>query len=238
MQDLTCDLTAIPKDKLNKKRTLSAVVIAVLPIKTKASTIRRNVVLRDEYGECVMCVWGNHTQILNESSVGRSITGFRVCVQEFEGALQVSMPKDSSITIGNTPKSLPILNWLYKVGNSIITVPQALALSTPSVVAIHGILSKVTSETITMKEGKVVQLTTVSIADGPPHAVVLINFWHARPDQVTMWESMLHQAVKANMIRCNVKAERGNSYESIGALSRITIETNTTLEDWWFTPES
>jgi hypothetical protein len=37
-QDLTCDLTAVPKDSHNKRRNLSAIIIAVFPIYTKGST--------------------------------------------------------------------------------------------------------------------------------------------------------------------------------------------------------
>lgn len=48
-------------------------MITVFPVTAKMGTIRRNVVLRDEYGECVVCVWGNHTSILNESTIGRSV---------------------------------------------------------------------------------------------------------------------------------------------------------------------
>jgi hypothetical protein len=64
------------------------VVITVFPVTAKMGTIRRNVVLRDEYGECVVCVWGNHTSILNESTIGRSVTFQRVCIQEYEGVCE------------------------------------------------------------------------------------------------------------------------------------------------------
>ena len=37
-QDLTCDLTVVPKGSYNKRRNLSAIIIAVLPIYTKGST--------------------------------------------------------------------------------------------------------------------------------------------------------------------------------------------------------
>jgi hypothetical protein len=37
-QDLTCDLTVVPKSSYNKRRTLSAIIIGVLPIYTKAGT--------------------------------------------------------------------------------------------------------------------------------------------------------------------------------------------------------
>lgn len=121
---LTCDLSVVPKDKWNKRRTLSAVVLAVLPIKSKGSTVRRNVILRDECGECWITVWGNHTNIIDESAVGRPITLQRVCLTEFEGQIQISMPKDSSVSLGNTPNTAPIMIWLQRVGNTPQSVQQ------------------------------------------------------------------------------------------------------------------
>ena len=35
-----------------------------------------------------VCVWGNHTSILNESTIGRSVTFQRVCIQEYEGVCE------------------------------------------------------------------------------------------------------------------------------------------------------
>ena len=37
-QDLTCDLTIVPKESYNKRRNLSAIIIGVMPIYTKGST--------------------------------------------------------------------------------------------------------------------------------------------------------------------------------------------------------
>jgi hypothetical protein len=37
-QDLTCDLTLVSKESYNKRRNLSAIIIAVMPIYTKGST--------------------------------------------------------------------------------------------------------------------------------------------------------------------------------------------------------
>jgi hypothetical protein len=234
---LTCDLQSVPKETWSKRRTLNAVVIAVLPIKTKATTIRRNVVLRDEHGECMVCVWGNHTQIINEGAVGRAVTFHRICIQEYEGILQITTPKDSSISVGNTPNTAPILSWLHSAGSNWQTVVEALALNTSSVIGLHGILAKVVSETITMKDGKVCTLTTITVANGPPLLTTSVNFWHAKADQVSLWEDMIHQGVNVAMIRCVHEKERGNRFESIGSLSRITRAKNETMEQWWLKPK-
>ena len=231
---LTCDVSQVPKDKWTKRRTLSAVVIAVLPVKVKGSTTRRHIVLRDEHGECVVCVWGNHTQVVNESTIGRSITIFRVTLQDYEGAVQISMPKDASIVLGNTVQTTPILSWLHKKGNNCMPVKVAALLESASIIAIHGVLAKVTTESITMKDGPEHKLTTVILADGPPQSVVPIQFWNAKPDQVSNWKSMLHESVNATYIRCHISVQRGTVYESIGTMTKITRITDPQLEKWWF----
>jgi hypothetical protein len=121
---LTCDLLQVPKDRWNKRRTLSAIVLAVLPVKNKGATVRRDVVLRDENHECTVTVWGNHTNILNESAIGRPVTIQRVCLSEFEGKVQVAMPKDSSVALGNTAATAPLMVWLQRVGTAVVTVQQ------------------------------------------------------------------------------------------------------------------
>jgi hypothetical protein len=121
---LTCNLSLIPKDRWNKRRSLSAIVLATLPIQSKSSTVRRNVVLRDEQDECTVTVWGNHTNILNEAAIGRPVTLLRVCLTEFEGKIQVAMPKDSSVCLGNTAQTIPILHWMQRVGTTAMTVQQ------------------------------------------------------------------------------------------------------------------
>lgn len=122
--DMTCDLLAIPRDRWNKRRSLSAIVIAVLAIQTKAATVRRNVVLRDEHAECVCTVWGNHTNVINEQAIGRPITLQRICLTEYEGKVQIAMPKDSSVSIGNTPATAPIMLWMQQAGSNMHTVQQ------------------------------------------------------------------------------------------------------------------
>ena len=235
---MTCDLSMIPQDKWNKRRTLSAVIIAVLPIKQKASTIRRNVVLRDEHGECVACVWGNHTQIINESTIGRPVTFQRVCLQDYEGIVQLAMPKDASITLGSTPKTAPVNAWFFKSGNTVMSVPEAQLLEKSSIIAMHGIIAKVSTESITLKDGIVCPLTTVILADGPPHAAVSIQFWNAKPDQVSKWDDMLHQAANVTMIRCNhASAQRGNGYDAIGSLTKIIRASDPILEAYWLKPK-
>ena len=116
------------------------------------------------------------------------------------------------------------------------TVEQALALTTPCVLGVHGIMAKVTTETITMKDAKVCKLTTVTIASGPPLQTMSINFWHARPDHATRWEDLVHQCVNITMIRCVADRERGTHYESIGKLTQITSAVNASMEQWWLQP--
>ena len=121
---MTCDLAAIPRDKWNKRRTLSAIIISVFPIKTKAATVRRDVILRDQHSECNVTVWGNHTNIVNEGSIGKPITMQRICLTEYEGKLQIAMPKDSAVLMGSTHLTAPIMQWLNTAGSVFHTVSQ------------------------------------------------------------------------------------------------------------------
>jgi hypothetical protein len=234
-QDLTCDLSVVPKISYNKRRTLSAIIISVLPIYTKGSTVRRNIILRDEHGECIVCVWGNHTSVINDGCIGRHITFNRVSVQEHEGNLQLGMPKDSNVALGSTQKTNKIQSWFDIVGLSPITVVEAISLKHTTITCIHGILAKVTSELVTLKSGIERPLTTMAIAAGPPKAFLYIQFWNVAQDQAQKWEDLLHVAVNVNKIRCSSDADRGNSFESIGNVSTVVRSEDTPLEDWWFT---
>ena len=235
--DLTCDLTTVPREKWNKRRTLSAVIISVLPTKVKGTTIRRNVILRDQHGECTACVWGNHTQIVNESTVGKPITILRAIIQEYEGNMQVAMPKDGSLTLGPTPKTTPITSWVFAKGNQSVTISTAIAMQQSDVFSTHGIIAQVVSEKVTTKDGKSLDLTTVSLASGPPCVILQLRFWHAKPHEAQTWTDMQHQAVSVTMIRCKADTQRGNSYESIGTLTKISKIKDQALETWWLKPE-
>jgi hypothetical protein len=235
--DLTCDLSSVPREKWNKRRTMSAVIISVLPTKVKGTTIRRNVILRDQHGECTACVWGNHTQIVNESTVGKPITILRAIIQEYEGNMQVAMPKDGSLTLGPTPKTTPITSWVFAKGNQSVTISTAIAMQQSDVFSTHGIIAQVVSEKVTTKDGKSLDLTTVSLASGPPCVILQLRFWHAKPHEAQTWTDMQHQAVSVTMIRCKADTQRGNSYESIGTLTKISKIKDQALETWWLKPE-
>lgn len=177
-QDMTCDLSAVPTVSHNKKRTLSAIIIGVLPVYTKGSTVRRNVILRDDVGQCTVCVWGNHTTVIHEGCIGRPITFNRVSIQEHEGNLQLSMPKDSTVALGATPKTNKIQAWLTVVGQTPISVAESITRKDTTITCIHGILAKLTTETITLKTGIERALTTVAIASGHPKAFTLSSFFY------------------------------------------------------------
>jgi hypothetical protein len=143
------------------------------------------------------------------------------------------MPKDSSVGLGATAKTNKIQAWLSIVGQSPISVIEAIDLKTTTVTCIHGILAKITVETVTLKTGTEKELTTVAIAHGPPKAFLYIQFWMANKLTVGTWEKMLHNAVNVNKVRCSTD-ERGNTFESIGDITTIVRNTDISLEDWWF----
>jgi hypothetical protein len=225
-----CSLANSYEKQYVKRLCASALQLIVTSF---TDTIRRNVILRDEAGQCSVCVWGNHTAVLNEGCVGRPITFNRATVQEHEGQLQLSMPKDSSVALGATPKTNKIQAWLSIVGQTPISVLEAINLKATTVTCIHGILAKITVETVTLKTGNDKELTTIAIAHGPPKAFLYIQFWNANKQTVGTWDDMLHNAVNVNKVRCSTD-ERGNQYESIGDITNIVRNTNTALEDWWF----
>jgi len=184
--ELTCNLSLIPKDGYSKRRRLSAICVNVHPILRKGDTVRRKVYLRDSFGECFICVWGNHTHMFDDDIVGRAVTFNRICLQEYEGELQVSMPKDSSIVIGKNADNASVVTWFQNIGETAITVPAAQALEIPGVICISGILAKSVTETITLRSGLVRQLTTIYLAYGPPNAHIKIKFWNSQTD--SRWE--------------------------------------------------
>ena len=153
----------------------------------------------------------------------------------FEGALQLSTPKDSSMNLGNTPRTIEILEWLNNIGNSTQMIMQALEIKIPSVIGIHGILARVATETITMKDGRVSKLTTLTASTGPPHTDVTVKYWNAPPARVAKWEEMVHQAVNVTMVRCTISST-GNRFDAIDGLTKVTPCYNEDLEAWWLKP--
>ncbi len=187
-ESLTCDLSLIPKDQYNKRRTLIAVVIAVEQIKTKGNFTRRTVLLRDAEHECEVCVWGNHTHLLNESSIGRPVTLNRVCLTEFLDRVSIHMPKDSSVNLGSSPNTIPIMQWFNQSGHNSISVAAALEYPKSDVIAIVGILGRIVSEIVTSKDGQTENVTTIYIAAGPPRIFLTIALINPKPEKIESYQ--------------------------------------------------
>jgi len=185
---LTCDLAAIPKDQYNRRRKLIAVIIGVDQIKTKGSFSRRSVILRDAHDECEVCVWGNHTHLLNESSIGRPVTLNRVCLTEFMEKVSIHMPKDSSVNLGASPDTLQITQWFNQSGHASMSVVAALEITKSSIIAITGILGKILSEIVTSKDGQTENNTTLYIVAGPPRVVLYITFVNQKQDKIDSYQ--------------------------------------------------
>jgi len=185
---LTCDYTQVPKDRYSRRRKLTAIIIAVEPVIAKLTSLRRHVILRDEHGECDVCVWGNHTHILNEASIGRAVTFNRICLKEYEGDVQIHMPKDASVIFGTTSETVPVVSWFKQAGCTAITVPVALELLSSSIICISGMLGKIVSEQVTTKDGTMREVTTLYIAHGPPRIVVAIEMFDVDPDKIATYQ--------------------------------------------------
>jgi hypothetical protein len=245
---LTCDLTLIPKEQYNKRRTLVAVIIAVDQIKTKGSFTRRNVVLRDSHHECEVCVWGNHTHLLNAASIGRPVTLSRICLTEFAEKVTIHMPKDSSVNLGSSPETIPVMQWFNQSGNTSITVAAALEYPKSDVIAIVGMLGRIVSEIVTSKDGQTENVTTFYIVAGPPQVVMTISFINPKPEKIencqvrmmlnnhnstkTHFQSYLHRVVKISKVRCEV-LPTGPRFTSIGGITFVTPTEDTGLSSWW-----
>ena len=110
-------------------------------------------------------------------------------------------------------------------------------MAASTVICIHGVVADVVTESIDMKDCTTRQLTTVTIADGPPHAFLRIQFWNLRHSVVEIFENLKHTSVNVTHVHCYVDAQRGNRYESIGNSTRIARSKDTPLETWWLKPE-
>jgi hypothetical protein len=246
---MTCNLSLIPKDQYNKRRTLIAVIIAVDQIKTKGSFTRRNVVLRDAHHECEVCVWGNHTHLLNESSIGRPVTLNRICLTEFAEKVSIHMPKDSSINLGSSPDTIPLMQWFNQSGHTAISVSEALECQKSDVIAIVGILGRIVSEIVTSKDGQTENVTTFYIVAGPPRIVVTIAFVNPKSEKIdscqvrvlmlnciyyftSPLQAFLHRVVKISKVRCEV-LPTGPRFKSIGAITFVTPSEDNDLSSWW-----
>lgn len=189
---LTCNLALVPKDQYNRRRRLIAVVIGVEQIKTKGNFTRRNVILRDACNECEVCVWGNHTHLLNESSIGRPVTLNRICLTEFLEKVAIHMPKDSSVNLGASPDTTAIMQWFNQSGHASTSVESALELTKSDIIAITGILGKVQCEIVTNKDGQTENITTLYIIAGPPRVLLTIEFTNAKQEKVDSYKVLLN----------------------------------------------
>jgi hypothetical protein len=185
---LTCNLELVPKDQYNRRRRLIAVVIGVEQIKTKGNFTRRNVILRDAHNECEVCVWGNHTHLLNESSIGRPVTLNRICLTEFLEKVAIHMPKDSSVNLGASPDTVAIMQWFNQSGHTSISVENALELPKSDIVAITGILGRVLCEIVTNKDGQTENITTLYIVSGPPRVFVTVDFINPKQEKIDSYK--------------------------------------------------
>jgi hypothetical protein len=97
-------------------------------------------------------------------------------------------------------------------------------------------LAKVVQEVVAMKDGTKRPMISITIADGPPKSFLTIQFWNACPSAAEGIEQLIHQTVNVTKVRVKAYPERGNTYESIGAQSRVSSSQNVTLETWFFAP--
>jgi hypothetical protein len=150
--------------------------------------VRRNVTLRDSFAECEICVWGNHTHILNESSIGRPVTFNRICLTEYMQNVSVHMPKDASLILGSSPETVMVMKWFQQMGNTHVTIADALQLQVSNIIGIVGILGRIVSEIVTTKDGQTRDITTLFILAGPPCIVLTIELISHKQEKIDAYQ--------------------------------------------------
>jgi len=103
MHPINCNLSTMPRNLIGQSCSLSAICVHVHPLRRGglSGTIEsRTIVLRDNFGECTICVWGDHVHMFDVEPIGRSVTLGRINLKIFANAMAICMSKDSSIVIG------------------------------------------------------------------------------------------------------------------------------------------
>ena len=234
---LTCDLAAMPKEKWNRKFTLAAIVIGVQPVIKNESATRRNVVLRDEDSECMVCLWNNATTVITEDCIGRPVLLLGVTLKEYEGKPQLKLPKTSSISIGIRPETRGVQEWFHYAASNVLSVTDATKLVGPQVISVSGVVARFVEQTIVTLSGEVRNLVTVYIGGGPPLATIGIQFWNPPTSFASECQSVLLRPVVVTKLRAYLDNQRGSTFESIGNITTIAFKRDDQLEKWWFEGE-
>jgi hypothetical protein len=138
------------------------------------------VVLRDASGECIVCLWNNHSSIVTDESVGRPVFFAGVTIGELDGAPVLKLPKAASISIGDRPETRAVKEWWNAQGSQVIDVGLAeKGFTGPQIVSVKGMLAKIVDQQIITQSGASRNLVTLHIASGPPTSSITVQFWNS-----------------------------------------------------------
>ena len=62
---------------------------------------RRAIELRDQFGECKICVWGDYVHMFDHDPIGRSVTLCGITLTMYANTMHICWTKDSSIVVGS-----------------------------------------------------------------------------------------------------------------------------------------
>lgn len=90
---------------IGKSCSLSAICIRVHPVRQRDGTTgvikRREIELGDQFGDCMISVFGEHVHLFDHDPIGRPVTlsGFDLLM--YANTISICLRKDSTILVGS-----------------------------------------------------------------------------------------------------------------------------------------
>ena len=105
MHPINCNLSILPHNLIGKSCSLSAICIRVGPVSQRDGTTgvfkRREIELRDQFGDCMISLFGDHVHLFDHDPIGRPVTlsGFDLLM--YKDKISICLRKDSTILVGS-----------------------------------------------------------------------------------------------------------------------------------------
>jgi hypothetical protein len=105
MYPINCNLSTVPHTMIGKSCSLSAICIRVHPVRQRDGTTgvikRREIELGDQFGDCMISVFGEHVHLFDHDPIGRPVTlsGFDLLM--YANTISICLRKDSTILVGS-----------------------------------------------------------------------------------------------------------------------------------------
>ena len=102
--------------------------------------------------------------------------------------VSIHTPKDASLILGSSPETVMVMKWFQQMGNTHVTVAEALELQVSNIIGIVGILGRIVSEIVTTKDGQTRDITTLTILAGPPCIVLTIELISHKQEKIDAYQ--------------------------------------------------